>query len=268
MSASNPRRWPLPIHLAALGGLVLGLVLGAGRELAGEAEAAPGASLDRAESRERLHRPPNERHRVSRESRIPRHREGELDPLVAFEQAKALGIPETISDTRPSLRPELVRRMSIALVREARRHGLDPLLLTAVARVESTFNPWAVSHAGAVGLLQVKAMTGREVMQRHQGAAMLSEAELFDIETNVALGAAYLAQLLERFGSLEMALLAYNRGPTGARQAVSGPDAPRMMAGYPRRVIRAFESLAQSPEADVPGPDGACSAEDACKGES
>lgn len=84
--------------------------------------------------------------------------------------------------------------------------------LMAIARRESAFYPGAQSPVGARGLMQVMPATGRAVAafmgKRH------SDADLFDVEHNVALGSAYYRQMLDRFDDNRIfALAAYNAGP-------------------------------------------------------
>jgi peptidoglycan DL-endopeptidase CwlO len=82
------------------------------------------------------------------------------------------------------------------------RHGVDPRLLAAVAQVESGFNPTAVSRAGAQGLMQFMPGTAAGL-----GIDPLDPAQAID-------GAArYLRSQLDTFGSVELALAAYNAGP-------------------------------------------------------
>lgn len=89
----------------------------------------------------------------------------------------------------------------------AARHGVDPRLLAAVARAESGFNPSAVSPAGARGLMQIMPATAREL-----GVDPMDPAQAAD-------GAArYLASQLDQFGSVELALAAYNAGPGNVRR--------------------------------------------------
>lgn len=166
------------------------------------------------------------------------------DPEAAWEEAKRLGIVDELNATRSSLRADTTRRMAVALVQEARRYRLDPLLLTAVARVESAYDPFATSHVGARGLLQVMVVTGRELLES-RGEKLRNEGELYDIETNVSLGAEYLARMIDRFGgNLDRALVAYNRGPRGAREALRA-DPARVLAGYPRLVRLQLARLEQ-----------------------
>ncbi|MCP3979948.1 MAG: lytic transglycosylase domain-containing protein [bacterium] len=85
----------------------------------------------------------------------------------------------------------------------AERHSLDPALLTALAEAESSFNPLAVSHKGAMGLLQLMPAT----------AARFGVEDAMDVVQNVEGGARYLSWLLERFeGQTELTLAGYNAG--------------------------------------------------------
>lgn len=155
---------------------------------------------------------------------------------TALAEADRLGIIAEIEATQPNMRKQNVWRIAAALVREARRFDLDPLLLTAVARVESAYNPLATSHVGARGVLQVMVITGGELLNK-RGERLSHATELYDIETNIGLGAEYLSRMLESFGgNLDRALVAYNRGPAGARQALKGENAVAILAGYPHLV--------------------------------
>ena len=91
--------------------------------------------------------------------------------------------------------------------------ALEPALLLAVAYQESAFDPRARSRSDALGLMQLKLTTARDVA-RWSGDPAPTEAALFDPETNVHYGERYLARLLRHFdGSVAAALLAYNAGP-------------------------------------------------------
>jgi soluble lytic murein transglycosylase-like protein len=95
----------------------------------------------------------------------------------------------------------------------ARANGLDGRLLAALVWTESTFRPDAVSHAGAIGLTQLM-----------PGTAAALGVDPWDPPQNLDGGARYLMQQYQRFGSLELALAAYNAGPT--RVAAAGPGIP------------------------------------------
>lgn len=85
----------------------------------------------------------------------------------------------------------------------AATHGLDPALVAAVVEIESSFDASAVSPVGAMGLMQIMPAT----------AAEWGLLEPFDAAANVDTGTAYLAWLIDRYGSVELGLAAYNAGP-------------------------------------------------------
>lgn len=99
----------------------------------------------------------------------------------------------------------------------ARAFGVDPSLLLAVMRRESSFRPGVRSGAGAEGLLQLRPATALRLAQVLGVPATLS-AHLDRPEVNVSLGAHYLGLLLARFGDPALALAAYNAGPRPAAE--------------------------------------------------
>jgi soluble lytic murein transglycosylase len=101
---------------------------------------------------------------------------------------------------------ELVRR-------QAGETGLDESWIFAVLRQESAFNPQVVSHAGALGLMQLLPATAREVA-RSLGEPPPNRWRLLDPEVNIRLGSAYLARMQTRFDDHPvLAAAAYNAGP-------------------------------------------------------
>jgi soluble lytic murein transglycosylase len=91
----------------------------------------------------------------------------------------------------------------------ANREHVDPMIVAGVMRQESAFLPDAVSHAGAVGLMQVLPKTAPHLSKRLN--LRYSRAKLFDPDYNVQLGTLYLSDLINQFG-IEGALAAYNAG--------------------------------------------------------
>jgi soluble lytic murein transglycosylase-like protein len=88
----------------------------------------------------------------------------------------------------------------------ARRHNIDPLLMHAIAHVESRHNAQARSHAGALGVMQVMPTTG-------QRFGVAQQSSLHHVPTNLEVSATYLKVLQERFGNnLQLVLAAYNAG--------------------------------------------------------
>lgn len=88
-------------------------------------------------------------------------------------------------------------------------HGVDEALVRAIMHAESWFNPAAVSHAGAQGLMQLMPAT----------QARFGVADPFDPVDNISAGTAYLAELMDRFDNdWELAVAAYNAGETAVRR--------------------------------------------------
>lgn len=96
--------------------------------------------------------------------------------------------------------------------RYAEANGLDPYLVAAVIRVESSFRPSAVSPKGARGLMQIMPATGAWIAGE-MNLADFHPDRLFEVELNIRMGTWYLRHLSEQFGrDLEVALAAYNGG--------------------------------------------------------
>ncbi len=109
----------------------------------------------------------------------------------------------------------------------AQREGIDEQLVKAVVEAESGFNPRAVSSAGAKGLMQLMDGTARS----------LGVKDPFDPASNLEGGVKFLRGLLDRFGSLPMALAAYNAGP-GAVERFGGIPPYQETRAYVDRVMQ------------------------------
>ena len=96
-------------------------------------------------------------------------------------------------------------------------HDVDPLLVHSVIRVESNYDPFAVSPKGAKGLMQLMDST----------AADLGVKRSFDPGENIMGGAKYLRQMLDLYNNDEtLALAAYNAGPSAVNQYKGLPPYP------------------------------------------
>jgi soluble lytic murein transglycosylase len=164
-------------------------------------------------------------------------------------EAERLGVLKAVAQSGLPERQQ--KRLAVAIVREAKRNGVDPMLVVAIIRCESSFNNYAVSHVGAMGLMQVMPDTGTWLAERG-GAKLGRPTNLFDSELNVQLGTAYIAELIARFGSVEKALVAYNAGPGLAQKILAKPDVKkRFLAGYPKKVVGEFRKLKARQESEL-----------------
>ncbi len=104
----------------------------------------------------------------------------------------------------------------------ARKYSVDPDLLFAVMRVESVYQRRIISHAGAVGLMQIMPRTGR-LIAGQLGQADRTTTDLLDAQTNLNYAAWYLRTLLDRMdGHLPLAIASYNGGPHNVRKWIRG----------------------------------------------
>ncbi|WP_169311148.1 lytic transglycosylase domain-containing protein [Thermodesulfatator indicus] len=107
-----------------------------------------------------------------------------------------------------------------------RLYGIDPALLKAMAKVESNFDPYAISPKGARGLMQLMPST----------AKIYGVRNCFHTEENVKAAAAFLKDLLEEFENLELALAAYNAGPNKVKKFKKIPPYPETRR-YVKKVL-------------------------------
>lgn len=115
--------------------------------------------------------------------------------------------------------------------RSAFEQGLSPRLVQAVVQVESGYNPKALSHKGAMGLMQLMPATAR----------LLGVADPWNPVQNVRGGARYLREQIDRFGDLTLALAAYNAGPTAVSRHGGVPPYAETQR-YVQKVLGLYQS--------------------------
>jgi hypothetical protein len=115
----------------------------------------------------------------------------------------------------------------------ALRQGIDPELGFRLVHLESQFRDRALSHAGAIGLAQVQLPTAR-----FYDPGITAE-ELYAPATNLRIGFSFLRDLIDTYGNVEMALLAYNWGPSRLRELLAQGRNPRN--GYASSIMRGYQ---------------------------
>jgi peptidoglycan lytic transglycosylase len=157
--------------------------------------------------------------------------------------------------------PEAFRDL---VLRYTRGSPVEPELLQALMREESALDPHALSWAGAVGLTQLMLPTAREVARSLRIRTPTTE-RLQDPSTNIQIGAAYLARLLQRFaGNVALALASYNAGEGAVSRWRSARPETDLDAwveeiplsetrGYVKRVLRSWNTYRLLSGRPLPG---------------
>jgi len=129
-----------------------------------------------------------------------------------------MGVARSAPASLPRIFWELFYPMGwrVELSDAASRAALDPYLVAAVVREESSFHPQARSRVGARGLMQLMPDTARQLAKSR--GLPTSEEALDDPAVNLALGSTYLAALVREFGEPRLAVAAYNAGPARVRE--------------------------------------------------
>ena len=135
--------------------------------------------------------------------------------------------PAQNSASRSGFTPQ---EIDAAIDKAATRHNVDANLVRALVKVESNFNPNAVSRKGAMGLMQLMPQTARQLNLRNP----------FDPEENVDAGVRHLKKLLESYGGdVRLSLAAYNAG-AGAVARSSGIPRYAETRNYVQRITQLY----------------------------
>lgn len=120
-----------------------------------------------------------------------------------------------------------------AIVREAaQKYNVDEKLIHSIIKMESNYNPNVVSHAGAVGLMQLMPAAAREV----------GVTDRYDIRQNIFGGTAYFSNMLKRHNNdIRIALAAYNAGPGNVKK-YGGVPPFKETQNYVRKVLNHYLS--------------------------
>ncbi len=147
-----------------------------------------------------------------------------LDPLAAHVLVRS-----------PSLPVNDATELATVVREESSAAGLDPILVLAVIGVESGWETHAVSERGARGLMQLR----RAALESEERQAGVAPGDAHDPVHNVRMGIRYLGRMVASFGDLDLALTAYNSGPTRTLSALLAvEDMPDGMLAYARKVRR------------------------------
>lgn len=154
-------------------------------------------------------------------------------------------IARIIKDEAPTMAVPARRTLAATITRVAAEYAIDPLLILAIVRIESHFQPHARSSADALGLMQIRAIVVRDVAHALHLDPLHTQRYLNDATHNIRIGVHYFASLLTRFhDDITKALLAYNQGPTSVARAYG--HHPAQPIGYAAKVLDVYRRYQDS----------------------
>lgn len=140
-------------------------------------------------------------------------------------------------------RVKSARDLALSIVSQSVKANVDPLLITAVVKSESTFNSEALSSKGARGLMQLLPSTAeftKRALLEQDPSRLKSKRSLNHAEYNLSLGIEYFKHLEKMFkGNRELALIAYNWGPGNLSSALrDNSHIPAETREYAKKIIK------------------------------
>jgi soluble lytic murein transglycosylase-like protein len=142
------------------------------------------------------------------------------DPLLKIEGF--------ILEHNPGIPRRDLEEITIAVLEASMEYEVDPYLIASLIAAESSFRKTAVSRKGARGLTQLM-------------PDKCHDLDWKDIKSNVSRGTEYFSQQLQRFGTIPLALAAYNAGPTRVARSTEWPRETRL---YVKKVTGYYQDLA------------------------
>jgi soluble lytic murein transglycosylase-like protein len=166
-------------------------------------------------------------------------------PVAARRANPAVTQPRAVTPGSLRAQPDAPTNIAVTVDRIAAEHSLPPQLIHSVIRVESNYNPYAVSNKGALGIMQLIPETARRFGVKNA----------FDPEENIQGGAKYLRYLLDLFhGNYSLALAAYNAGEAAVTRYGGIPPYPETQ-NYVIEVGRRLDAARKTaaiPQASAP----------------
>ncbi|MCM2282040.1 MAG: lytic transglycosylase domain-containing protein [Bdellovibrionaceae bacterium] len=125
----------------------------------------------------------------------------------------------------------LTRKITRAIIREAKHNQMDPVFVMSIIAQESRFNTRALGRHGEIGLMQIKPSTAEWIATRF-GLEWKGAESLYDPATNIKIATQYFAWLRASFARRPAAYVAaYNMGPVAVRRKLAEKITPVIYAG-------------------------------------
>jgi len=148
----------------------------------------------------------------------------ELTGMISNEVKREYYVTKTvkeISKNNSTLDSKSIYEISKTIYEESIKYNFNPLLITAIIKTESNYDPKAVSDSYAYGLCQVRRFIASELAENIGIEWDGAEKTLFDPIKNIQIGVYYLSVLNRDFNDLKTAVIAYNQGPYAVQERLT-----------------------------------------------
>ena len=148
----------------------------------------------------------------------------ELTGMISNEAKREYYITKAVKDiskNNSDLDSKSIYEISKTIYEESIKYNFNPLLITAIIKTESNFDPQAVSDSYAYGLCQVRRFIAQELAESIDIKWDGAEKTLFDPIKNIKIGVYYLSILNRDFNDLKTAVIAYNQGPYAVQELLT-----------------------------------------------
>ncbi len=168
----------------------------------------------------------------------------ELTGMISNEVKREYYITKAVKDisnNNSTLDSKSIYEISKTIYEEAVKYNFNPLLITAIIKTESNFDPKAVSDSYAYGLCQVRRFIAPELAENIGIKWDGAEKTLFDPIKNIKIGVYYLSMLNRNFNDLKLAIIAYNQGPYNVQERLTNNQ--ELPDNYVNKVLGYYANL-------------------------
>ena len=168
----------------------------------------------------------------------------ELTGMISNEVKREYYITKAVKDiskNNSTLDSKSIYEISKTIYEESIRYNFNPLLITAIIKTESNYDPKAISDSYAYGLCQVRRFIAPELAENIGIKWDGAEKTLFDPIKNIKIGVYYLSMLNRNFNDLKLAIIAYNQGPYNVQERLTNNQ--ELPDNYVDRVLDYYANL-------------------------
>ncbi len=161
----------------------------------------------------------------------------EIDFLQNYQK-----VIRVLNSVKTNLTEEEKTDVAKIIAEKSIEYGFSVEFILAVMQTESSFNKFATSPVGAIGLMQLMPVTGK-ALAKDFGIVIKDKKHLYNPQLNVTLGIYYLKKLSDRFKDMNLVLAAYNMGETALRKYKHKKNLPAFR--YAKVVLRRHKKFSE-----------------------